>query len=664
MNNLNAEANDSEGSFTQNDFTNDINCIIFNKHNNDHRKSKELINIVLFILLKLIILYIAIYCYIAALEGCPFEDEGDCYRLFFKRAKFIIINGVISCVCFIFVYVHAYFKKDKYSLLFVISTIIIQSILIKSDLGNSWQKHGLYNAIVMTLAHVIILGSLIFIHLIYKIFKKLKKKYITVVVIIVTYLLYLIILKLKNSCKDWEKGFKNTKINDTINCRLSRPNVCFQNIINSLFEFKNLKATCKDDVSFQYNEIITDIYKNSNYVVFPDTKTFNPQERLFYNVQDNILKSLKLVNNTNELNIDKIEVLLNRTDKDNPKFIINVPFNQSAAQRAREKDHMVFPYIDNILIFFFDTISRVQFKAKMPKVYKWIEEFYENKTSPTESYQFFKYHATHANTYITMNELMLGIYPYFDNDPTYMLHSYYKESGFITGHSLNECSWNEFNYQKDYNKAIWEDYDHEMYSLFCDPSYITPNSPPGIFNGIYSLFPRCLYKKNTFEYILEFGEKFIKTYKDYKKYLLLSFIDGHEFTNNVIKQNDEYLHGWLLKNQEQIFKSKTALIFISDHGQHLLPPLDIKGFSDLTIEKNLPNLHILLPRELADAPAGKYLKDHENILIGNFDLNAMLKEMSGVSVRNSLSNGLFRNPIQRFCSNLLIKDSNCFCRNN
>ena len=77
--------------------------------------------------------------------------------------------------------------------------------------------------------------------------------------------------------------------------------------------------------------------------------------------------------------------------------------------------------------------------------------------------------------------------------------------------------------------------------MFCDANYYNRDNPYPLLQGGFAAISRCLYGKDTFEYVLEYGKKFWETYKDNKKFLRLGFIDAHERTQEVVKYLDEPL---------------------------------------------------------------------------------------------------------------------------
>ena len=84
-----------------------------------------------------------------------------------------------------------------------------------------------------------------------------------------------------------------------------------------------------------------------------------------------------------------------------------------------------------------------------------------------------------------------------------------------------------------------------MISFFCDPHYYQKDFPDFAYIGPFSMFRKCLYGKDTFQYVLDFGNDFMSTYKDEKKVLFLNFIDNHEGSAATIKFLDGPLSEFL-----------------------------------------------------------------------------------------------------------------------
>jgi hypothetical protein len=91
--------------------------------------------------------------------------------------------------------------------------------------------------------------------------------------------------------------------------------------------------------------------------------------------------------------------------------------------------------------------------------------------------------------------------------------------------------------------------DHESISYACDPNYHDPQNSFSPYMGPFSIFRRCLYGKDTYEHVMDFGKKFINAYPNEKKVVWLDFIDMHEGTGEVINYLDKPLSKFLKEIQ-------------------------------------------------------------------------------------------------------------------
>ena len=129
------------------------------------------------------------------------------------------------------------------------------------------------------------------------------------------------------------------------------------------------------------------------------------------------------------------------------------------------------------------------------------------------TFQFLKYNTLQALTYPNIKAMFYGI-PVKAKNGTNIV-KYFKERGYITGHTGTTCGKEIFSINKmkgtrylDYNT-----FDHENIALFCDPNYNPPNNKQQTEIGIYARKRRCLYGKDTFDHAFEYGKKFLETYK-------------------------------------------------------------------------------------------------------------------------------------------------------
>ena len=66
------------------------------------------------------------------------------------------------------------------------------------------------------------------------------------------------------------------------------------------------------------------------------------------------------------------------------------------------------------------------------------------------------------------------------------------------------------------------EFDHEYSAPNCDPNIYTFGY--GLFSGENGILRKCLYGKDTFKYLIEYGKKFWEAYPDNKKFLRIMFM--------------------------------------------------------------------------------------------------------------------------------------------
>ncbi len=112
----------------------------------------------------------------------------------------------------------------------------------------------------------------------------------------------------------------------------------------------------------------------------------------------------------------------------------------------------------------------------------------------------------------------------FFGDKKKSIVKYFKELGYITAYSQNQCNRYLFDPNKNYYSYGFETFDHEFISLFCDPNYSHPEVYSSTLNGAFSVMRRCLYGNDTFSHVFEYGKQFVEKYRIQKKFLKLAFM--------------------------------------------------------------------------------------------------------------------------------------------
>jgi len=615
----------------------------------------------------LLFLILAIYFYILSLERCRLDSESECYKLFFPKIGQLLFRCIFSSFLFSLNYILPLIYKSSTTIITFFLTFISQFLLYLADDGTNFQSHGSYNRILLVMMTIIfIIIELITISII--LFYKNNNKFFSFLLfgIVFLYLIFIYISKFTSSCDYWQKGLKGSNLDNEKNCKLMIPKTCWLFIFDGILDFsKMIGLDCKTN---KENASVEEYYKNAKIIAFPETQLFNFTQRSYRYLQKNVLENMIDISNLDPNEQNEFEVVLDRSNMTSPQIKININKENLLIEQKQKILNSLYdnqPLVDNVLIIFVDAISRPQFKQKLPLVYEWFEKYYENKTSTLESFQFFKYNSPIPNTQLSLGPILSGTHPNKRDIVNRLIYNHFKDKGFITAQGIDFCNALPFNYEhNDTNIFQWENFDYEFFSLFCDPNFTVYGKDLGITQGPYSIYRRCLYGKDAFEYVLEFGDKFWNTYYNQKKFLHLSFIDGHEFTLEAIKYLDKPLRNFLDKNEKSFETKNTAIIFLSDHGLHMNGFGNALNLDDLIIELNLPSLFILLPRYIADSKEGENLKNNENSIISNYDIYNFFQDLAATKQFSKYGDSMFNNLLiqTRLClRDLTIADHNCRC---
>ena len=333
-------------------------------------------------------------------------------------------------------------------------------------------------------------------------------------------------------------------------------------------------------------------------------------------------RSIRIYVKKNLIDMDNKEIL-DKIKANTPEIIadfsknkfgelkINVNYNDTLSKERKKLEKYSKPYSENILILYFDSISRSNGLRHLKKTLKFIEKFmsykgYSNKLFPKEKYhafQFLKYHSFKLYTRANYPKMFYGCNK---GENMTRITKHLKKNGYVTAFSIDMCHLDSCYLPHDMSEE--EISDHEY--LICDPNR----------RDISYMIKRCLYDKINIAHQLEYGNQFWRKYKNNRKFLLIVSNDGHEGTLEVIKYDDEYSYKFLndLFNQN-LLKDSTVMI-MSDHG---CPVPSIYYFSDFFhIEFNLPMLYILSydKQNLTYEEQFKFLYQNQQKFITGYDI--------------------------------------------
>jgi hypothetical protein len=627
------------------------------------------------------LILLSAFLYVLSLEGCH-ETQTHCLvnlnpQFFHKISFYLITTSFIIAFVFVFTYFN-YIKK-----IHSITCLIIFSYLtLIHDIGGDLAHHGSYNRLILYILIVIFICLILLTKItIYFLFKKFYKFIILCLLLVILAILYLN-YKLTNSCQNWTAGLNGMQIDNdltTNKCKIVNPNYCWQNILDGLLDISGLlNESCDKFRTGERAELMKYLDKkfhNSYNLGYPITTKFswiNESKFEFFTklVYD---RYVDLDKDIVDYSMSEPEITLhfNMTNKLG-KINMRIPKNETLVKERKEiiKNETLPPITKNILFVYVDSISRPHFLRKMKKTSTWIENYLKSNNEANSShvaYQFMKYHAFIFFTQLNIQPMFYGQSMYNKNGTTLIRHL--KKNGFITGHSNNICSRELYDLEDGYiDNLEYEDFDHENIALFCDPNFFNLENPFTPYMGPYSIKKRCLYGRNTFEYVLEYGEKFWETYIDERKFLRVAFQDAHEGTGEVAKYLDEELFTFLDKFEKRGWLNDTAIFFVSDHGNNMIGFYNIYNCEDFIMEKTLASLFLLMPKEKVTTQFNTTLTNNQQVMVTPYDIHNTLLNLINMGDENEyyskLGKSLFEpiSGLSRDCETYKLDMSDLWCR--
>lgn len=595
---------ESEDVTTVEDKDNQIGFSYKQSYSEKHKK--------LILLIKYLPSFIGFFSYLISLRGC--YDPFFVCVIIFERVilnNIVIPFTIIAAASFYFQFLiikYCFNDNDKLKRLkYYIPPIASIAILILLDRGAGFDYHGFFNIMILTLFFTIfflienILMCVRYLALTYK-KTALAMLFALLVVFIITWVK--LTPTLDRSCGDWDKGFKGSKIdNKNSKCIINKPNICLMTLMNGWFNYSYwTNSTCGNMIKGSYEsvkEVLTD--KTAKVIGYPRTNNWDwmqDAKRKYFNtkVRSNII-------NMEDQNIhldikEEIETIVD-FNFDPAKVSINLKKNNTLSELRAQvfaEDTLHSVLTSNILVLYIDSLSRPDFKRKLPLLYAWIENFYRSpKNSTHESFQFFKYHAVGRYTLLNNLPAFWGTYSLNQTQYGRFYLENYKKRGYVTGNAQNHCA-KETVPSDDIAEIHYSNYDHELNGFFCDPNNESSNNTVSNFHGSNSMTPRCLYGKHTGEYSMEYALQFFQTYKDNAKLFHLGLMDNHEMTSEGISLLDSYILRFLEEFKRQGHLDNTTIIFQTDHGHAFLSFYNVVKSSDHEKELVLPSLFLVIPK--------------------------------------------------------------------
>ena len=622
--------------------SNDNNNNIIDSKKEIKSEQKKLFNQkdIIVILLSII----SFYFYIKSFKGC---DGTQSYCLVTLSPSFFYLLGVyIIVTSLITLYIIYQTLTQEISYFHLIYYLpILTYLLYFVDNGSDLSHHGSYNKMVF----YVLFFSFVIIFLIYCLIKYIYLKYKIIFVSLTLSFIWIIIyinIKIRKNCDTWLNGLNGLRIENNPNfdrCKIIQPKKCWINLIDGIFDVSrilnedcnNFRGGEKDEL-FKY---LSPFLKNYNFFGYPITTNYtwlnqSHFDRFFNNVMADIVPLDNKDLNNNDIN--KPEVTL-KFDPVTQMGEINIEINKNTiVTKERKKLYESLPKKEkpkykNILFLYIDAISRPEFIRSMKQTQKFISKFYNS--SSHSFYQMLKYQNFIFFTQQNVNPMFFGE-SMFNSNGTSIL-KLIKGKGYITAQANNICTRQLYDIEDNYTQNIsYENFDHENIAMFCDPNFYNPENRFTPYMGPYSIRRRCLYGKDTFEYVLDYGKKFWEAYLDEHKFLRLSFQDAHEGTLEVVKYLDKKLAEFLEEFDNKKYLDDTAIFIVSDHGNNMIGFYNILQVEDYVLEKTLGTWFMILPKK--SNIDEKNLEKNQQRLVTPYDIHDTLIDIFGYQLNDKV----------------------------
>jgi hypothetical protein len=568
------------------------------------------------------ILFILSYSfYFLALEKCK-EGQYPCgKKLGWIREKLFeaFFSAFIMAILFELMILKIITK------LHLIHAFVFQLIFYIYSHGDEFYDHGFFNFLGHNLIIIVCLILVFPFHILIYLIKIKNKALIFIYLLFIIFLFFFYFFYFQNNlnCEDWPKGLNNTYIENDINkygCEIQTPKICPYKIGGYFLDMSKLyNVKCGRDskarkrtLKFSRSPYINKRTTRFGYPLTNKDPICLSSSSRKGNIKLYIKKNLFDMDNKAHLNKTNFpEIVVDFSKNPYGEIIIKVNYNETISKERKKLENKTNPLSKNIMILFFDSVSRRNGLRQFKKTLKFIEKFmpykgYSNKLHPNEKYhafQFMKYHSFKYNTGGNYPKLFYG-----SNKRRKMVRitKYLKQNGYVTAFSNDLCNLDSCFLSR--NMTLEEIADHEY--IICDA-----NS-----KGINSMLKRCLYNKIHVEHQLEYGNQFWRIYKNNRKFLLIVNNDGHEGTLEILKYDDEHTYKFLTNLFNENLLKETIVFFLSDHGC-TMPSL--YHFNDsFNFDISLPMLYILSydNKKLLYFEQYKYLYENQQKLITAYDI--------------------------------------------
>ena len=581
-------------------------------------------------ILIVILSFISFYFYYKSFKGCDGTQSFCLVTLspsfFYLLGVYVIITSIIT------IYILYQTLIQEISILHLIYYFpILIYLLYFVDNGSDLSHHGSYNKMIF----YVLFYFFTIIFLIFRLIKYIYQKYKIIFVSLTLSFVWIIIyinIKIRKNCLNWYEGLNGMKLENNQNldkCKIVHPEKCWINLLDGIFDVSRiLNEDCNNFRGGERAELLkylSPLLNTSNYFGYPITTNYTwLNQSHFDRFFNNVMADMIPIDKEEEYNHINPQLKPEVTLKFDPitqmgqidiEIMKNIKLSQERTKLYEKLPKKEKPKYSNILFLYIDAISRPEFIRSMKETQKFISKYYNS--SKYSFYQMLKYQNFIFFTQQNVNPMFFGESMFNSNGSSIL--KLIKSKGYITAQANNICTRQLYDIEDNYTQNIsYEHFDHENIAMFCDPNYYNPENRFTPYMGPYSIRRRCLYGKDTFEYVLEYGQKFWETYLNEHKFLRLSFQDAHEGTLEVVKYLDKKLAKFLEVFEQKKYLDDTAVFFVSDHGNNMIGFYNILQVEDYVLEKTLGTWLMILPKKMNINE--KYLEFNQQRLVTPYDI--------------------------------------------
>ena len=224
------------------------------------------------------------------------------------------------------------------------------------------------------------------------------------------------------NCNDWPLGLNMTRIENNITkygCQIEFPKICAYKIGKYFLDITKLThKNCNKKKEFSRSKFLNffkskNINSNTKRFGFPITTNYPiscvqshkgfTDYHIFINYVKNNMIDMDNINQTKKIKqYEKPEVIVDFSLDSLGEMLIKLNYNKKLSETRKKLEKNSKPYSENIIILYFDSVSRATSIRELKKTLSFFQKFMNFRNNELNkgfhSFQFLKYHAFDSYT--------------------------------------------------------------------------------------------------------------------------------------------------------------------------------------------------------------------------------------------------------------------------